>query len=324
MNEGISYIVKKIEKNYYKKNPNLLISGKCCMKEESENLQCNCITGIMLNYAGYIIKNCLHKQECEAKYTVDNNIAYIKISYNQVEAFPIMMNYIDTKRYHFTHMMCRKGKKSDQQAYIKFRCYRSINEISEEVENYQKNNMRNLSMKETYYIEFWIRLLSALRVKKLEQSSKAFLSMAIFMFPGKTLKLIKDEIAKHNDIEWKKKLIDFLCEYLDFLKKIGNPEQGFFFKFSNAYESLTQIKVRNFIENEVKESCELMIETLQSACKSNADEVNRRSGKFRAILKEILKSQGDLDKEMLNKFSAKIDDLDNMYTEFNLGKAVGI
>ncbi len=317
MKNGIRYIIRRIEQNYYIQNPNLLIDGTCCMKVEK--LPCNCITGIMVNYAGYIVKNCMYKEGSEAKYTIENNIAYLKVLCDGIEISPIMKGYEKTKRYHFQQEICEKNIGDDQQVYIGFGRYRSINEITELVEDYEKENINKLELKERYYVEFWIRLLSVLRVKKLEESSKAFLSMAIFMFPGKTLGLIKNEISLHRDLLWKKQLVDFLCEYLDFLKKIGNPEQGFFFKFSRAFENLTQVRVGEFIESELREGYEIMIEVLQSACAFNADEVHRSRSGFRAILREIRKSWGDLEEGVLNKFSGKINDVDNMYASFNLG-----
>ncbi len=322
MDKGIIYIVQRIEKNYYTKNPNLLFSRTCCMKEEE--LPCNCITGLMINYAGYIIKNCLHKQKCVANYTVENNIAYIKVSYEEKDLFPIVMNFEKTKTYYFMQSICMKDGKSDRQAYMGFKQYHSIDEIAELIEEYRKENLDQLQPKEFYYIEFWIRLLSALRVKKVEESSKAFLAMAIFMFPGKTLKLMKNEIAMNEDIVWKKQLVNFLCEYLDFLWNIGNPKHGFFFKFANAFERLTQINVGDFIEKEIKESYALMIEVLESACISNACEISRQSGGFKAILKEIRKSKDGLGLKLASQLNEKINDLDNMYAGFNLAKSVEI
>jgi len=316
MKDGITYIIRRIEKNYYIQNPNLLIDGTCCMK--AEKLPCNCITGIMVNYAGYIVKNCMNKKNCEAKYAIENDIAYLKVLCGGIEMAPIMRGYERTKKYHFQQELCEKNIGDAQQAYIGFKRYHFISEITDLVEKYEKENINQLGLRERYYIEFWIRLLSVLRVKKLEESSKAFLAMAIFMFPGKTLGLIKNEISLQEDLLWKKQLINFLCEYLDFLKEIGNPEQGFFFNFSKAFENFTQVRVGEFIENGLRESYEIMIEVLQSACKSNADEVHRFRSGFRAILQEIRKSWGDSEKEVLNKFSNKINDVDNMYVSFNL------
>lgn len=322
MDKGIRYIVQRIEKNYYTKNPNLLFSRICCMKEEK--LPCNCITGLMVNYAGYIIKNCLHKQKCAAKYTVENNIAYIKVLYEEKDLFPIVMDYEKTKTYYFTQSICMKEDKSDQQAYMGFRQYHSIDEIEKLIEEYGKDNLHQLQTKELYYIEFWIRFLSALRAKNVKESSKAFLTMAIFMFPGKTLKLIKNEITINEDMPWKEQLVNFLCEYLDFLQNIGDPEHGFFFKFSSAFERLTQINVGDFIEKEIKESYALMIEVLESACKSNACELSRQNGGFKTILREIQKSKEDMGLKLANRLNEKIRSLDNMYAGFNLVKSVEI
>ena len=57
MDKAIDYVRKVFENKYYSNNQDIFIGEEQCTKDEM--LICNCITGIMLNYAGYLLSICL-------------------------------------------------------------------------------------------------------------------------------------------------------------------------------------------------------------------------------------------------------------------------
>ena len=304
MDEQMKYIIQRIEKDYYVKNPNLLNFKANCMMEEG--LTCNCITGIMINYAGYIIKNLFLKDKCKAEYTVEEDIQYIKIIYSGVDIFPVKMTLNNDRKYYFQRLLCNK-QDVDNQAYVPFKQYNGLNEIVEEIEKFSKDNIGKLSPQDNYNFEFWIRFLRALRTKSLQESSRAFLAMSIFIFPNKTIKLINDVIVNNKNISLLKNVIDFLSEYLEFLISIGDPKGGFFVKFAKSFEELSNINIAEFIEESMADDLKtLMLDSLQSAYENNIAEVKQHRRGFRLILKSIQKTYKEEGDEYAKKLREKI------------------
>lgn len=283
--KSIEYVRLKMELNYFSRNRNLLVQTNKCMYKEG--LPCNCITGIMMNYAGYIVKNCFKKDYYEATYELENNVRYIRVLINGLDLCPIFSTSEGMEKpFYFCDDVCmlkqRKNGNSiqterrDEPVYIPFRKYNGLEEISSRC-----NDLKLFGLKgqDIYRFELLIRFLSALRMKSMMNNGVTFLAMAIFMFPNKTLNLINKAIQADNvPIE---QTIEFYKNYLSFLREINDTGLGYKLRLSLAFEKLTGVNIAGILEfAETEDVGDLVGEMLEAAFQNNINEITIHRGGF--------------------------------------------
>lgn len=303
MDKAIEYVLLKIEEAYYQQNSNIRIKCGSCMKDEG--LKCNCITGIAINYAGYLACICC-KENCEVKFFMDSgDIGYMCIVWEGKPFMPVTLEQLDSAQYYLENKIeiCRRQRDKRRQARIAFREYHSMEKLSKKVRDaevaenaimqriYEKKGIRYC-----YCFQFWISFLETMRTRSLEDSGKALLAMTIFMFPEKTLEDVRRAVAETDDAgeEELKKTADFLNEYLKFLEKLESVKGGFFFHdFCIEFKKLTGIEIRYFIEEiicnpKVPISQDTLYEILSRALENNLKE---KRGSLSEII-DILNERG--------------------------------
>lgn len=253
MDNAINYVLQVFEKKYYDQNPDIAIEGEHCTKDEL--LACNCITGIMLNYAGYLLSICLKINACTLEFQLNQHIGYIQVNYGTQALIPDCIQGNAFSGFYLGKWICAKSGRTSNQSYIPFRSYPDREYLTKKLKDsavMQEVYRKNGDIYYCYYLKFWIDFLAAMRMQKLETSSRAFLAMAVFMFPGRTMKCIKVCICSttgHN-IQELKKMAEFLNAYLCFLDNLQNnkTELVFFQEFVQGFKALTNVYTGYFIE----------------------------------------------------------------------------
>lgn len=284
MDKAIDYVRKVFENKYYSKNQDIFIGEEQCTKDEM--LICNCITGIMLNYAGYLSLICLKLTDCSLRFQLNNNIGYIQVKYKEKELIPDSNQESKTSEFYLGNLLCDKPNRKKEQSYIPFRAYSSRTYLGEQVssidimkEIYEKNGR----IYECYSFVFWLDFLSAMRMQSLQINSKAFLAMAMFMFPGRTIKCINAAI-KNSSVQDKpnlQKLASFLSAYISFIESLEDKtEKNFFSQFVQGFKKLTNVFTGYLIEEIINKKDVLnaeknLYQVLAGAYEKNRAECNR-------------------------------------------------
>lgn len=287
MKDSLNYILQRIEYRYLQNNKDALMSKDIgCLQDE--DLPCNCITGIVVNYSAYLTGVCLSEGAyTPAIETEDTNLYYIQCRDGDDLVCPVIKPTTTNANYTVNGRLCRKSQ--ERETYVSFRSYAELERIENELTKYAEQHP--LNQDKMLYLEFWIQFLSVMRVQPLNVTSRTFLFMAIYLFPNRTLKLIRS-FREEPKPEW---LEGFMKDYLNFLHSIdGSGKLGFQRRFVKAFKTATHIDISRFVESLPPHSAtqeDLFIQTLISAYIHNIEEVTRRSGLFRWICLEYLGSE---------------------------------
>lgn len=304
MDETIEYVLLKIEEAYYGENTNLRFSNKSCMQDEG--LRCNCLTGIAINYAGYLTCICRKIEGWEGRFYMDGgHLGHMGAECKGKSPLPpVMREEPRVSRYYLDGKLriCEKQARG-KQARIPFRTYPGLEGLNEKIRDVdgvmraiyeEKDNIHYC-----YQLKFWISFLKIMRVYSLEESSKALLAMAIFMFPGKTLKCVHKavDVAVEN-IKMKsqlKKIAHFLKGYSEFLKRLkaAGDDNISFYDFCREYKEFTGIEIgyciEEFVTNEkVLDGRDVLREILCKAMKGNLTAREKR-GSLDKVIKTLKK-----------------------------------
>lgn len=282
MTDGLNYILQRIEYDYLHENSSALLSKNVvCLKDEG--LPCNCITGIVVNYSAFLTYACLNENAYTAtldKSEIDalkEEICYIQCRKGDNIVCPIENPTDTTKPYVVGERLCRNSR--ELEAYISFHSYRELENIEKELREYKEN--RALGLEKTLYLEFWIRLLGAMRTQPLKDTSRAFLFMAIYLFPNLTLKLILDAKGRFEP----EIINNLINDYLEFLSNIGDDKKiGFQRRFVQAFKKSTNIDISVFVESLSPHSDtekDLFLETLMAAYTRNMEEKKKKKWPFK-------------------------------------------
>lgn len=285
MTESLNYILRRIEYNYLRDNYNALMSKDAiCLQDEM--LPCNCITGIVVNYSAFLAITCLSEIKCKATVEVQNKGHYYYIQCKEGDDIvcPVTIPFDTRANYTVGERLCKKSLGSE--AYVSFPSYAELQSIAKKSQEYERLHMRETDKR--LYLEFSIRLLSAMRVQPLNVTSKAFLFMAIYLFPNRTLKLIWADRDKFE----RGLLTNLIKDYLNFLSRIENGEKiGFYRRLVQAFKLSTNIDISAFIEflspssNNEKD---VFLETLISALIRNIVEIDRERGPMKKLCLDFL------------------------------------
>ncbi len=298
MDKAIDYVRKVFENKYYSNNQDIFIGEEQCTKDEM--LICNCITGIMLNYAGYLLSICLKITDCRISFQLNNNIGYIQVYYKQKELIPYSNQESNPLEFYLGNLLCDKPDCKKEQSYIPFRSYSSrlyldkqvsSSKIMEEV--YKKSG----KIYDCYSFVFWLDFLSAMRMQSLQINSKAFLAMAIFMFPGRTIKCINAAIENNSMLDKSnlQRLANFLSAYVFFIESLEDKaEKNFFSQFVQGFKNLTNVFTGYLIEEiidkkDVPNAEKNLYQVLVGAYERNRAERNRHSSALNNCIRTLKK-----------------------------------
>lgn len=295
MDKEIEYVLLKMEEIYYEKNPDIRIARGSCMRDEG--LTCNCITGIAINYIGYLLFVCLDIVDCSINFMVNGIAGYLQVTYKEMPLMPVLLKDPDDSECYLHRMICVNERRDQKQARIAFRQYSGIEELNEKVrqaEDIMQIINKGKGIDYCYRLKFWIPFLSTLRVRSFEESSKAFLAMAIFMFPGKTLRYVCGTVkmtdeTRISELRW---VADFLDKYSAFLEELESVSKIFsFYEFSKKFKELTNIEIGYFMEDiinnpKVPGAEDALYEIFSMALSTNLREKNKRGMLYKTI--EIL------------------------------------
>lgn len=299
MDKAIEYVLLKVEEAYYEQHPDIRIVRGSCMKDEG--LICNCITGIAINYVGYLIFICCNIKDCTIYFEMNSAVGDMKVMYKGRPLISVRLDDLNISQCYLYRKVCAKEEDKQQQTRIAFRRYPSIEELhiqGQQAENIMKEINAEKGIEYCYRLKFWILFLSALRVCSLEESSWALLAMAIFMFPNKTLSYIREtvKVAKSDKHTELKEMARFLNKYSKFLEGLECISVNFsFYEFCIKFKELTTIEIGYFIEeiiynSKVPGARDTLCEIFSKALSYNLREKKKR-GKLSKVI-DILNSRG--------------------------------
>lgn len=297
MTDELNYVLQRIEYGYLKDNYRALASKDVtCLRKEG--LPCNCMTGIVVNYSAFLTTACMSGTMYSASMEVLEKEPYYYLQCKEESRIvcPTTVPFGDEASYVVGSRLCTGSK--GQEAYITFHSMSDLKHIEDNLEQYTEEHM--LTLDSVLYLEFWTQFLGAMRVQPLSITSKAFLFMAIYLFPNRTLTLIwKSKEKFENNL-----LEDLFNDYLHFLLNIGGFEKlGFQRRFVHAFKASTDVDISAFIEhlshfNKKKQDTftdaikqDTSLKTLMAGYHRNANEIKRRRSFFRRLCEEYLKGE---------------------------------
>lgn len=288
MTDSLNYLLQRIEYNYLCNNRIALMSKDIiCLQDE--DLPCNCVTGIVVNYSAFLTRICMRETTCEATMEMlDKGHYYVQCREGAAIVCPVLKPNDKNTDYSVGKRLCNKTK--GMEAYIPFPSYSELKHIENELKEYVGQHM--VDPDNMLYLEFWIRFLGAMRVQPLSITSRAFLFMAIYLFPSRTLKLMWDSKGEF-DFE---SLEAFMKDYLLFLTRIGGCKKlGFQQRFVHAFKDSTNIDISAFIEKLSPRNYsekDVFLETLIAGYNRNMSEVSRERGSIKKFCETYLNSEG--------------------------------
>lgn len=299
MDKAIEYVLLKVEEAYYEQNPDIRIANGSCMKDEG--LCCNCITGIAINYVGYLFFICRNIIDCSIYFEMTSAVGYMRVEYKEKPLISVRLDDLNFSRCYLYGKVCIKEENKRQQTRIAFRQYPTIEELKKRsclAESVMKEIYEKKGIEYCYRLRFWIFFLAALRVCSLKESSRAFLAMAIFMFPDKTLSYIRETVkaAKDDKDTELKEVARFLNKYSEFLEGLKCISANFsFYEFCTKFKELTTIEIGYFIEDiiynsKVPDARDALYEIFSKALNNNLREKKKRGTLSKVI--DILDSRG--------------------------------
>lgn len=253
MDSELKYFTLLIEKEFYEQQKTLLDTSLSC-KEYSE-LPCSCLTGLTINYWGYIIRNC-RKVDLENTFRMQDGEAHILSSVGGRQLFPTVAGEEQESKYVFSDKICRREQVSAEKAYLQEDFFSEYYLLA----GYLKQMEQNIRMEEgrirenEAVFDFLKIFFVGVRTQPMEAESKALLAMSLFFFPNRTMKLILDYLQNGTANESEKKYIwEFLKKYKQLVGKLetGNQER-FFLEFSAGFRGLTGIFIGEWLDNVFK------------------------------------------------------------------------
>ncbi len=250
MDKGLDYFQSRLEYEYYSKNPNILVCREWCMQKSE--LPCNCITGLLLSYAAYVLQFCYEVPEKSAikiDLSFAKDILYPSVSIERShEMQKITAIYEDEGELFLWNTKGKCNHSKETKVYYRFREYDSLDTLSTQLSDQQLDwNIRFANA--NYWLEFWNCFLSVLRVMEYDKANRAFMLMTILMTTEDILeifiKCLKNEPGMVRHVS------SFIDDYFDLMMKLKGISYAtpFSAKFSKAFKDVTEIPIAEFIEN---------------------------------------------------------------------------
>lgn len=280
----LEYLMLMIEKNFYEENQLLLEKSVVCNAQK--RLPCNCLTGLAMNYWGYVIRNCLNVGLENVFDIKHNKVNCILSSYKGKGIIPVMFDENDKSEYWFSSKVCAKEEVSRDKIYIKEHLFSNYADMVEHISDSESKCGNRITECDPIY-DFLSRFIIAVRNQKIEIEGKVLFAIMLFFFPNRTAKLVLEYISKSGGKGVNKEYIkEFMKKYGEFLDRLKSyNEYNFFSGFSAFFQDLTGIYVGEWIEecNRKYKNARFWRQTLVAAYNRNLEERKRRNSRFKKV-----------------------------------------
>ncbi len=272
MDSELENFIQLIEKVFYEK-------GVSCNVQKE--LPCNCLTGLGLNFWGYVIKNCW-RIEIESTLQIKGDVKYIISAHKGKKLIAVFCDE-SVENCLLSNRICEKEGVAKDKIYLRgdVAHFSDPGEIGNE---YGKRIMESQSA-----ADFLMHLTAAVRTQPLSKESSVLFAAVMFFFPNRTLKLVLDYLnCEETTEEDKKHIKKFFDKYNHFIHKLDSSNQyGFLSKFSQLFSELTGAYIGEWIsetfihkDKEKELSIEFYVETLRAAHENNRAEMSRRTSPY--------------------------------------------
>ena len=286
MREKLEHYILKMEKMIYEDTR--IWQGKDTTCNRGKKLPCNCLTGLTLNYLGYMITNCW-RVDLECDLEMSGDIKYIMPRYEGSKLAPVSPQEGNSKKCIGHTFICTKEDVLDDKIYIHIDSFQNVEELERWITRTNKEHKRRMSEAEVVS-EFMLRFLIAVRTQTMEAECNSLLAMALFLHPKRTLELIDAFLSRQDISKGNREIIENLfnaymklLDGLEIESKMGYDYE-FLFRFSELFEELTGVYIGNWIENIRKDKGnDFIYKALYAAYNRNREELVRRSGYFHQI-----------------------------------------
>ena len=286
MRDTLEHYILKMERMIYEDTQ--IWQGKDTTCNSERQLPCNCLTGLTLNYLGYMITNCW-RVDLECTLEMSGDVKYIMPKYQGNKLAPVFSKERNTGNYLGRIFICTKESVSDDKIYIRIDSFQNVEELDGRITNTDRCHERR--MHEANIIsEFMLGFLVAIRTQSIQAECNSLLAMALFLHPKKTLELINVFLSREDILEENREIIKKLFDdYMKLLDGLGigskmGYDYEFLFKFSKLFEELTDVYIGNWIEKIQKEKGnDFIYQALYAAYNRNREELKRRNSYFKKV-----------------------------------------
>lgn len=278
----LEYYMLWIEKVFYENNLFLLDENGICNAQKK--LPCNCLTGLIMNYWGYVIKNCLHF-DLESSFELKGNVSCILMAYKGQRIIPATFDEIGSGEYWLSGRVCNKAEVSRDKIYIEKPAVEDYGYMAKYISETDEQN-RVLESKQIYGL--LSHFITAVRTQPAEREGRVLFALMLFFFPNRTLKLVYGYMSGPQMKESEKEYIkEFMEKYDIFLNELNvYKDYGFLSGFSALFEELTGIYVGEWIEEiiEKQKGKRLWRQALDAAYNRNIEERGRRTSLYKKVM----------------------------------------
>lgn len=280
----LEYFTLLIEKDFYEKNQALL--GEDGMCNAKKKLPCNCLTGLIMNYWGYVVKNC-QNIAINNTFEIVGEVSCIFTMYQGKKVVPIKYDENDNSEYWLSRKVCNMDEASREKIHIRETFFDTLGEMNKYISEAEPKCKRKMTEDITAY-DFLSCFLIAVRTQPLERESKVLFAIMLFFFPNRTMKLVLDYLNSLKEGKKEKEFIkEFMNQYGLFLDELDLcNEYNFFARFPVVFEKLTGLYVGEWMEEVMRKrgNKRFWRYALVAAHNRNLEERKRRSSRYRKVL----------------------------------------
>lgn len=280
----LEYFISLLVKEFYKENQSILCETDICNRQKG--LPCNCLTGLSVNYWGYVVKNC-HRVNLENTFDVKNEVCCILTTYEGKRMIPATIEEKDSGEYLFAGQMCARAEGSTDKIYLQRNFSADLPHMAGQIPGRAIESKNRVSEIDPIY-DFLSRFIYAARIQPIKSESTVLFAIMLFFFPNRTMRLVhkymNDSMADGAGRSYIKGFIEKYDGFLTQLSSCG--EHGFFHNFYAFFAELTGVYVGEWIEKAIEnqEDEEFWKQALHAAYNRNMEERKRRSSLFKRIL----------------------------------------
>lgn len=280
----LEYFMSLLVKEFYEENQSILCETDICNGQKDP--PCNCLTGLSVNYWGYVVRNC-HRVSLENTFDVKNGVYRILTTYKGKRIIPVAIEEKDSGEYLLSGQVCVRAEVSPDKIYLQRNFTVDLPHLDEQIPDQAIERKNRVSEIDPIY-DFLSRFIYAVRIRPIENESTVLFAIMLFFFPNRTMRLVRkymnDSMVHGIDRSYIK---DFITKYDGFLTQLSFcNEHGFFHKFYAFFEELTGVYVGEWIEKAIEnqENKKFWKEALHAAYNRNVEEKKRRSSLFGEVL----------------------------------------
>ena len=287
-----------LERAFYEDTTRLLMRTEDC--KHQKGLPCDCLTGLAMNFWGYVLENC-YEIDLTSSFEMDQENIFFRSSGLDAEdsQYKLLAPVYATEQedYLLQDLICgvnidSKPDSKPTKAFMKRRHHEDVDWVEMSLQ-YDELDMRKEQRiaEANELIYFFKQAIIGMRNQSIEKESLAFFSLAMFFFTNQTGKLVCDYLKTGLGCcdENKKWIMEYLEKYEKFLNSLDQnvkddyTSYGVLAKFSYAFEELTGIWIGEWLKEIYGDLpfYEMVISAFGRNCQENAK--NNRNGVFMKI-----------------------------------------